>query len=168
MNHDQKFDAFAERAFAEIFDKLIIPDDAGGFVAFGKYRIVPDQGQFKVEQLNSNSVHLATRKTAISWCIADHHKQYKLANNILALDRKKQLLRQDIQSRRQIANQSRGGNFAESVENKIQRKMSYLLAVDSELEKCLYSAKYIQIRGFSNETARTIHTFQGKTNRQGV
>jgi len=38
-------------------------------------------------------------------------------------------------------------------------------AVDAELEKCLNSAKYIQIRGFTNETARTGRTVANKTNR---
>lgn len=168
MNHDQKLNDFAERTFAEFFDKLIISDTQGGIIAFGRYRIVPDRHQFIVERPNQDPIRLGTKKTAISWCIADNHRQYNLANNILLLDNKREMLRQDIESRRQVANRNRDTNFADCINNKVQRKIGYLQAVNSELEKCLYSAKYIQIRGFSNETARTIHTFQGKTNRQGV
>jgi hypothetical protein len=54
-----------------------------------------------------------------------------------------------------VADQGRNEDFYEIVNIKIQPKVSQFNLVNSELEKCVKSAKYLQIRGFNNETART-------------
>jgi hypothetical protein len=54
-----------------------------------------------------------------------------------------------------MADRSRNNGFSEVVLTKLQPKVQQHTLVDQELEKCLISAKYIQLRGFQNETART-------------
>jgi hypothetical protein len=95
------------------------------------------------------------KRNAISWCVADHNHRITLANRILVLDNKKQILAADIQGRQQLGDRSRVEDFYENVSIKLQPKIEAFNMLTSELEKCINSAKYIQIRGFSNETART-------------
>jgi hypothetical protein len=165
MNKQKKLEEFAAREIANLSSKLIVDDGHGGIIAFGKYNIIPADYEFRVETKNQNTLKFSTKKIAISWCIADQHNQYNLARNILTLDAKKHSLAADIHCRQALANRSNREDFYECVSTKIQSKIDYLSALDAELEKCLISAKYMQIRGFSNETARTGRPVANKTNR---
>jgi hypothetical protein len=51
------------------------------------------------------------------------------------------------------AARGRHEDFYETVNTKIQPKQAVLDSVQAEIEKCINSAKYLQLRGFSNETA---------------
>jgi hypothetical protein len=85
--------------------------------------------------------------------VADKYHQYNLANNIQTLDSKRQQLSADIHCRMSQATRGRHEDFYETVNTKIQPKQAVLDSVQAELEKCINSAKYLQLRGFSNETA---------------
>ena len=100
----------------------------------------------------------ANKRTAISWCVADHVNHLNLANQILNLDRKQQILHNDIHCRQSLGTRCRSEDFAEIVNTKMQPKVDQHRMVTSELEKCINSAKYIQIKGFNNETSR-IHGY---------
>ena len=91
----------------------------------------------------------------MSWCTADHQQHYNLSNQILVLDRKKQALAADIYCRKTVGERGRQASFYEIINMKIQPKIDLYNSVNSELEKCVNRAKYLQIRGFNNETART-------------
>ena len=86
----------------------------------------------------------------------DHKQQYNLANTIFVLDRKKQALAADIYCRKTLGERGRHESFYEIINMKLQPKIDQYNSVSNELEKCVNQAKYIQIRGFNNETARTI------------
>ena len=47
-------------------------------------------------------------------------------------------------------------SFYEIINMKLQPKIDQYNSVTAELEKCVNQAKYMQIKGFNNETARTI------------
>jgi hypothetical protein len=156
MNIDQKLEKFAEHEFRKNLPHIIFDDDEGGWIAFGKYRIRPVEDGFVVETTTINYVGtFGSKRTAISWCVADRFDQLNLANEILILDSKKRLTTADIQTRQAVARKSRTQGFSEMIETKIQPKIDVLKSVSAELEKCVNSAKYLQLRGFSNETART-------------
>ena len=127
-------------------------------MAFGKYHIWPRQNKFVVETWDQEIHDFANKKTALSWCIADKVNHLNLARDILNLDRKQQILESDINVRKQLGRRCRKEEFAEIVNTKLQPKIDQHKSVVRELEKCIDSAKYIQIRGFNNETAR-IHGF---------
>jgi hypothetical protein len=155
MNQEQKLEQFAERELQRNIHKIIIDDSLGGYVAFGKYHIKPGTTGFVVSTWDREIHRFANKRTAISWCIADKINHINLANQILNLDQKQQTLEADINCRRTLGTRGRTEDFAEIVNTKIQPKLDRHKMVSAELEKCINSAKYIQIRGFNNETART-------------
>ena len=155
MNKQQKLETWAERELRRNIHNMIIDDDVGGYIAFGKYQISPNQDRFQVSTWDRLIHAFASKRSAISWCVADRVNNINLANQILALDRKQQLLSADIQCRQGQGRRSKTSDFEEIVDTKVQPKIVRYNAVKAELEKCINSAKYIQIRGFNNETART-------------
>jgi len=164
MNKEQKLDKFAEREFKRNINSIILHDGEGGYVVFGKYHLTPVSDGFKVLTKTDSQELFSSKRTALSWCIADHNNQLNLANNIKILDQKKQILSADLHCRRSVAERSRHEGFSEIVTTKMQPKIDSYKSLNNELEKCLISAKYLQIRGFNNETARSSGTQSRKTN----
>jgi hypothetical protein len=154
MNKEQKLEYWAEREIQRNLHRMIIDDTTGGYVIFGKYHMLPDAAGVEIQTWDKPIHCFANKRTAISWCIADHVNHLNLANQILNLDKKQQILSNDINSRQRLQANSRTEDFAEIVNTKMQPKVDQHQMVTAELEKCINSAKYIQIRGFNNETAR--------------
>jgi hypothetical protein len=156
MNQEQKLERWAEREFRRNVHTMIVNDELGGYIAFGRYHLRPLQQVFEVYASGNHLIGtFSNKRTAISWCVADKNNQLRLAQDIKNLDIKKQSLTADIYCRRQMAERSRDNKFSEVVLTKLEPKVQQHALVDQELEKCLNSAKYIQLRGFQNETART-------------
>jgi len=156
MTRDQKLEQWAEREVKRNIDSIILDDGNGCIVVFGRYYIEPTGTRFRVSTWDREIHCFSSKKTAMSWCTADNQQQYNLSNRILVLDRKKQTLAADIYCRRTLGERGRHESFYEIVNMKIQPKIDLYNSVDAELEKCVNRAKYLQIRGFNNETARTI------------
>lgn len=154
MNHEQKIERWAEQELRRNMDHLII-DEGNQLIVFGLYHIESSDQRWRVSDQDRCIHQFQNRKTAISWCVADKYKRYQLANNILTLDRKKQLLAADIHCRKSLGQRSQTESFRETVEAKLQPKILQYNGISSELEKCINQTKYLQIRGFSNETERT-------------
>ncbi len=151
MNQQLKVERWAEKEIRRNLDHLII-EEGNQLIAFGLYHLEQnDQGWLVSDQ--DRVIHqFQNKKTAISWCVADKYKRYQLANNILNLDRKKQTIAADIYCRKTLGERSRSESFYETVTAKIQPKIMQYNGITSELEKCINQTKYLQIRGFSNET----------------
>jgi hypothetical protein len=132
---------------------VIIDDDTGCYVAFGRYYLEPTDSGCSVSTWDRHIHTFSNRRNAISWCVADKYHQYNLANNIQTLDSKKQQMTADIHCRQARAQRGSSEDFYEIVITKIQPKQELLNSVIAELEKCINLAKYLQLRGFSNETA---------------
>lgn len=164
MIQEQKLEQFAERELKRNMHTMIVSDDDGGYIAFGKYHLVPHAQGFNVYTTTDLVGLFSSKRSAISWCVADNNNQLALAQQIKVLDFKKQVLGADIHCRRSVAKQAKHTDFTELVNTKIQPKIDIYNSLNSELEKCLNSAKYMQIRGFNNETARSSGTQSRKTN----
>lgn len=152
MINEHKVERWAEYELRRNIEKIIVPDDCGGYIVFGRYRIYPSESGFTVSNWDRDVHTFGSKRAAMSWCVADKKNQFKLANEIISLDRKDQQLRADIHCRRGVASRGRHESFYEIVNMKIQPKIDVYNQVHSELEKCINQAKYLQIRGFSNET----------------
>lgn len=154
MKIHEKLEKFASREIEKLQHNLIVVDSRGVYTVFGRYRVCPENQNYVVRITGQNPLTFGSKKSAISWCVADKYRQHNLARNIWILDQKKTILSADIECRTRLANQSRNYSFREAVQTKLEPKILHLNAVRSELEKCVNSAKYWQIRGFSNETNR--------------
>lgn len=158
MTRDQKLERFAEHEFRRNINNMIVEVAAGSYVVFGMYHL-QQQNQGCLVSTHYSTVHcFDSKRNAVSWCVAHKYNQIVLADTILNLDRKKQTLAADIHCRQSAGRRSKSDHFYEIVNMKVQPKISLLTSVSSELEKCINLAKYMQIRGFSNETARTSGT----------
>ena len=156
MKYDRRLEALLEKEFKKNSANTIVSDETGtNFLVFGKYEITQTPEGFVVSDWHSAIHCFSAKRVALSWCIADKYQRYNLSNNIVILDRRQQVLKTDIYCSRKTAEVSGHESFYEIVNTKMQPKIDMLESVTAELEKCVNSAKYLQIRGFHNETART-------------
>ena len=156
MKYDHKLEVLLEKEFKKHSANSIVSDDTGNnYLVFGKYEITQTPDGFMVSDWHSALHCFSAKRIALSWCIADKYQRYNLSNNIVILDRRQQVLKTDIYCSRKTAEVSGHESFYEIVNTKMQPKIDMLESVTAELEKCVNSAKYLQIRGFHNETART-------------
>lgn len=156
MIHEQRLEVLMTREFKKHSANTIVDDDTGTkYLVFGKYEIAQTPEGFVVSDWHSMIHCFSAKRIALSWCIADKYQRYNLSNNLVILDRRQQVLKTDIYCSRKTAEVSGRESFYEIVNTKMQPKIDMLESVTAELEKCVNSAKYLQIRGFHNETART-------------
>lgn len=148
--HSEKVNRWFEKNFLDNFDILIVDGvTGGGWLAFGVYQIKPvDQG-FKVLHYDNPQGVFGSKRTAISYCVADRLNQQQLAREIQILDQKKQQLDADVGFAHSQARTTKNADLKEMILAKIQPKETTRKVVTAELEKCVNSAKYLQLRGFS-------------------
>jgi hypothetical protein len=163
MKPSQKLSALAERELPYLIDNHII-DNGSGYRVFGKYTITKEDGEFRVSVTTGWTGSFGTAKSALAWCIADKNNQLNLAQQIYNLDLNATRLRNDIRGRLTLAQNSKG-NISEIIETKVSKRQEQSQAVEHELSKCINLAKYWQLRGFINETARTGLQSPNRTNR---
>lgn len=147
MKINDKLARLAERELPLLIEDVII-DEGNQYRVFGKYTIQRVPAGYRVNVTTGWSGQFGSAKSALAWCIADKNNQLNLAKEIYQLDSDATRLRNDIQCRLQNA-QKRGGNFLETVETKVSKRQEQSRAVENELSKCINSAKYWQLRGFT-------------------
>ena len=162
-------DAQADRMFYQelmsSMHNLIWQDEDGSYEAFGKYRIVPRRPGFQVWCANNYVGDFRSTRAALSWCIADKFKKYNLARELLLIDNALHSLANDIMVRAGVAAKTKKRDLKECVETKIETKIIRKKELEYQLDKCINLAKYLQQKGFNNETARTGRHNTNKTNR---
>lgn len=150
MNTQEKLYKWFEKNFNENVSCMIFESpDGQGWVAFGFYQIKPANGKFQVWYYENLQAEFGDQRSALSYCIADRLQQVRLAREIQILDNKKQQLEADVGFARAQARQCRSADAREMILSKIQTKHAMQQVVTAELEKCVNSAKYLQLRGFS-------------------
>lgn len=93
--------------------------------------------------------------SAVAWCIADKYQQHVLSIEIQRLDQQITALETDITVRRGLQGRMRQSQARETVDVKLQSRQQRLAGLQQHLTKYVNRAKYLQIRGFNNEAART-------------
>lgn len=163
MKASQKLAALAEQELPRLLNQVIIADGEK-YRLFGSYvmRKVP-QG-YSITYNDDLVAVFSSTKSAVAWCIADKNRQYNLAREIQHLDFNLMRLRNDVEVRSNLAKNSKG-MFWETVQAKADHKKQQSRHIQNELSKCVNLAKYWQLRGSNNETARTGVNSPYKTNR---
>jgi hypothetical protein len=168
MKLDQEFERMMRQELRDIMPNVIIPLDDGGYEVFGKYKILPQRPGYQVTCAANDVGHFNNTRTAMGWCIADKYGDYNLARDLLTLDNKLQYLNNDILARAHLADLSKRPEFRESVGTKLETKIIQKKHIENQLSKCINLAKYLQQRGFTNETQRIGRGQPNKTSRQSI
>lgn len=144
----------------------ILSNEDGSYSVFGQFVITPQNAnECIVTKHNTLCGEFTSVKSALSWCIAEKHKQYSLSNSILLLETKRIRLLGDLNVRSGLMKKIKDSQHRSMVELKLQARKDRLKLLEDELTKCINLAKYWQIQGFNNETARTGRTTSQRTNR---
>jgi hypothetical protein len=165
MKPDQEFERLFRQEFKDVTPNLIWKTDAGEYEAFGQYRIVPQRPGYQVFCSATEIGTFHSTRTAISWCIADKHSAHTTARELLTVDNKLNALTQDINVRAAIGDRSQNPGLREIILTKLESKIIHKKQLENQLTKCVSWAKYMQLRGFDNETARTGRGQPNKTSR---
>ena len=168
MNQKQQAIQRLERLLEQDLENLkntAIIKDGSRFYAFDRYLIEPCNNQYHVTKYSCDVGMFDSLRSATSWCIADKYNQIKLSMELQRLDRHKSLLRDDIAARESMINRIKDPVHKEIIISKLSTKKTQLKTISEQLDKCVNLAKYWQIRGFNNETARTGRTASNRTSR---
>lgn len=152
MTREQKLQRWAQRELSRTLGQVILDDWDGDIVAFGIYRIGGDARVYQQGHLVAN---FTRRDAALSWCVAQKNRRWELANRIADLDGKKAQLLQEVRSLEHLRQRVPDANRRDLLLAKSQGAQWRVDVLDAELRKCAVRAKYLQLRGIGNETART-------------
>ena len=165
MIKDHEFERMFRQEFKDITPNLIWQNESGEYEVFGRYRIVPQRPGYQVFCSESEVGIFNSTKSALSWCIADKNSAYNTARELLTVDNKLAALAQDINTRAAVGDRSNNPALREIILTKLESKIIHKKLLENQLTKCVNWAKYIQQRGFDNETQRTGRSQPNKTSR---
>jgi hypothetical protein len=148
MNQEQKLECWAAKEITKQFHNIIIDNNQGHVLAFGRWEIIPRQGCVTVQDQHERR-EFSSRRSAISWCVAQKYRQYHLAQAIEQHDADRLRMLTDITQQQQLANRSQDWNYKQRVLTKTQGQKYRLQHVERELKKYTTQAKYLQLRGFT-------------------
>jgi hypothetical protein len=165
MKSNSEFDRIFRQEFRELTPNLIWQNDAGVYEVFDRYRISPEKSGYKVECYATEVGRFSSTRSALSWCIADKNQSYNTAREILDVDQKLSALTHDIATRAAIGDRAKSPDLRETILVKLESKIIHKKLLENQLNKCVNWAKYIQQRGFDNETQRIGRNQPNKTSR---
>ena len=162
---DQELEAWVRSELRTVMPNFIWRNDSGDYELFGRYRIVSNRPGYTV-YCSANPVgEFSSTRTAVSWCVADKYQNYNLARDILRTDNRLSAVANDVFVRMGVASRSKRPEFRESIDTKLETKIIRRKELEKQLTKYVNSAKYLQQKGFENETARSSRTTANKTSR---
>lgn len=165
MKPDQEFERLFRQEFRDVMPNTIWQNDDGVYQVFGHYRIQPVRPGYRVFCSATEIGVFSSTRTALSWCIADKHQSYNTARELLNLDTKLTALSHDISARAALGDRSNNPALRETILTKLETKIIKKKLLENQLTKCVNWAKYIQQRGFDNETQRIGRNQPNKTSR---
>ena len=142
--------SFAKIELQNLSDDLIFRTQQG-YRAFKAYDIKFENQIYTVYKHGDPQAQFGSTKSALAYCIADKNRKHNLAREIQQLDQQLVNYDQSIQPRQNLRQRSKGQR-AEILKSKIQHRKQQRHIVKRELEKCVNLAKYLQLRGFQNDT----------------
>ena len=122
--------------------------------AFGIYTIYKHKTCYKIYKNKMFFAETSTAKCALAWCIADKYKINTLREKIQKLDLDLSRKQVEIQCFKNILKGTVPTLRKLAIEDKLQESLIKAASLKNQLNKCLNSAKYYQLKGFENETSR--------------
>jgi hypothetical protein len=165
MKSNRDIERLLTQEFKNVMPNLIWQNEHGQYEVFGKYKIIPVTHGYQVTCSATDIGVFSSTRTALSWCIADKHSAYNTAREIQRTDAKIAALKNDITVRAAVGDHSRDPIFRETILTKLENKIIQKKLLENHLTKYVNWAKYCQLRGFENETARTGRGQPNKTSR---
>jgi hypothetical protein len=93
-------------------------------------------------------------KVAISWCIADKYGKDSLAYDLIAHEQEVERRSDEIVYYRNTLAHSQDSTLKFVVADRLVESQARLKYAQEQLDKCVNLAKYWQLKGFKDETAR--------------
>lgn len=146
-----KFINFAKKELIKLQNSLILRDQKKVHL-FNRYKIYKAKLKYWAQTPGTDPLSFPSLKTAASWCVADNAKQQILAQEIYRLSTRSLQLAESIRTRYEILNITNSNTMRQHIEAKIFHRKNEKHTVDCHLEKCVIQAKYIQFKGFNNDT----------------
>ena len=165
MTKDQELEAWVRSELQSIMPNFIWCNDAGEYELFGRYRIVSNRPGYTVYCYANPVGEFSSTRTAVSWCVADKYCNYNLAREIHNTDSRLTAVSNDVFVRAGVANRSKRADFRESIDIKLETKIIRKKELENQLTKYINLAKYLQQKGFDNETARSGRATKNQTSR---
>lgn len=122
--------------------------------AFGRYTIQKTDNGYDVYRGATLAAVVKTSRVAISWCIADKYGKNTLARDLLNLDLEIDRKEAEITHYRHTLSRSNDSVKRMIVSDRLIQSTDRMKQAKELLDKCLNSAKYWQLKGFNDETAR--------------
>lgn len=149
----------------EVIKNNLMVKEQDQYSVFGNYVLKSIDHGVEVRCLGVLKHNFSGFRSAVSWCIADKFRQFRLSEEIERLDEQQFRLNNDIIVIRGILKDLTDVDQKTIVETKLQDKRLKLDLVRNRLLKCVDRAKYWQIRGFNDEIARSRRQASNTTNR---
>jgi hypothetical protein len=162
---DQELEAWVSKELRTVMPNIIWRNDHGDYELFGKYRIVSNRPGYTVYCAADAAGEFSSTRSAVSWCVADKYQNYNLARDILHTDNRLTYAANDIFVRMGVASRSKSPEFRESIDTKLETKVIRRKELENQLTKYINLAKYLQQKGFDNETARSGRPAKNQTSR---
>ena len=165
MISEREVERLFRQEFRDLMPNVIYQNARGVYEVFDRYRITREPGGYRVFCAATDVGTFSSTRSALSWCIADKHRAYNTARELLETDRKLACLTNDIATRAALGDHSRDPALRETILTKLESKIIKKKLLEKQLAKCVDWAKYVQQRGFDNETQRTGRGQPNKTSR---
>ena len=152
--------ARAAQNFQQLIDQHLFNNPNGilqtkdSIQAFGVYSIYKQNHIYNIYKKNILVAETSSAKCALAWCIADKYGVKHLREEIQRLDLDLSRRQIEIQSYKNFIQTSAPITRKLVVEDKLQESILKAKRTRNQLDKCLNSAKYYQLKGFENETSR--------------
>ena len=136
--------------------------------AFGRYTITRTPGCFQVYRSATLAAEPCSSKVAISWCVADKYGKDTLAQELITYDLEVERRSDEIMYYRNTLAHSQDSTLRFVVADRLAQSLARLKYAQEQLDKCVNLAKYWQLKGFKDETARIGIKNQNTTKPQSI
>jgi len=126
------------------------------YVVFGIYNIIDKDENFEILKNGDYVDTVGHISTALSWCIANKSGNFMLQKHLLDYDRMLGNRLFDIRNYNKLLKSDIEVEQKEIIQLKLSHDIRRYNDVKYELQNCIKKAKYIKMKGLSNETTKSI------------